>query len=59
MDKMRQLLSYIESQIIKVNAFDECKGKKGSQLQQAKSKKEGYLEALENVKAVIVNNIMR
>lgn len=59
MKNINQLLSYVETQIIKVKAFNEKDGKKGAQLQQAKSKKEGYLEALENIKTVINNNMLR
>lgn len=49
----KQLFKYIAEQIKSVTLHDEKAGKKGAALQQAKAHKEGYLEALNNVKAVM------
>jgi hypothetical protein len=54
---IKNVLVYIEKQLIQVSSFDESAGKKGSQIQMAKAKKEGYLEALQNVKKVIKDNV--
>ncbi len=54
---VKNLLLYIDGEIKKVSGFDEKAGLKGSALQTAKAKKEGYLEGLNNVKKAIITNI--
>lgn len=52
-----KLVHYIDTEIIKVSNLDVSSDKKGSALQTAKAKKEGYLEGLRNVRKVIQDNI--
>lgn len=47
-------MQYINGQIAQVSKLDETAGKKGAALQQAKSHKQGYLEGLNNVRALMI-----
>lgn len=53
MNDAQAIYKYVTSQIKKVSDFDETMGKKGIALQQSRSHKEGYLEALHNVAEVL------
>jgi hypothetical protein len=53
----KQLFKYVSNQIQSVTMHDEKEGKRGAALQQAKSHKEGYIEALNNILAVMQQNI--
>jgi hypothetical protein len=53
MNDAQALYKYVTTQIKKVSDYDVTLDKKGVALQQARSHKEGYLEALNNVAEVI------
>jgi len=52
--KIKQLMTYINGQIQQVSMLDETAGKKGSALQTAKAHKAGYLEGLNNIRALMI-----
>lgn len=52
--KINQLMNYINTQMKEVSLMDETANKKGSALQTAKAHKAGYLEGLNNVRIVMV-----
>jgi|TARA_R110001592_G_scaffold139093_4_gene358852 hypothetical protein len=52
--KINQLMNYINTQIKAVSLLDETANKKGSALQTAKAHKKGYLEGLNNVRTLMV-----
>lgn len=54
---VKNIVTYIDKQLTQVNAFNATNNLKGCEAKEAKAKKNGYMEALKNVRKVISDNI--
>ena len=54
---VKNIVVYIDKQLTQVNEFNETNTLKGSEARVAQAKKTGYMEALKNVRKLILDNV--